>query len=148
MLPAFEKTDWLGNGLEEYTYPDTNMGGNWKSTNPKSEIEAMKNKNIESNGLFYDSCKHLRYIRDQYFSSSHLAGIVIDTFIYHAIGTWRHTRLGEKGQPSGTYENVLLSYYNAHASRFWTLIAPGSNDIVKAGDDAETLGKVLHKIVD
>lgn len=38
------KEDWYGNPLNEYTYPDTNMGGNWRSTNPKAEQEAMKIK--------------------------------------------------------------------------------------------------------
>ena len=39
ILPAFSNTDYYGNVT--YTYPDTNMGGNWKSTNPKTEQEAM-----------------------------------------------------------------------------------------------------------
>ena len=66
ILPAFK--NWDGS----YRYPDTNMGGNWRSTNPKAEQDAMKNKNISSNGLLFDTCKHLRYVRDNYFRSYHL----------------------------------------------------------------------------
>ena len=57
ILPAFK--NWDGS----YRYPDTNMGGNWRSTNPKAEQDAMKNKNISSNGLLltlasiYDMCE-------------------------------------------------------------------------------------------
>lgn len=42
ILPAFK--NWDGS----YRYPDTNMGGNWRSTNPKAEQDAMKNKNIRT----------------------------------------------------------------------------------------------------
>lgn len=77
ILPAFK--NWDGS----YRYPDTNMGGNWRSTNPKAEQDAMKNKNISSNGLLFDTCKHLRYVRDNYFRSYHLSGIVIDSFVYY-----------------------------------------------------------------
>ena len=63
----------------------------------------------------YDTCRHLRFIRDNYFSSYHLSGIVIDSFVYNAIGDWRWLNSGESStQPSGTYEQVLLDYYNRH----------------------------------
>ena len=80
IVPVFKS--WDGS----YKYPDSNMGGNWKSTTPKAEQEAMAQKNRYSNGLLYDTCRHLRFIRDNYFSSYHLSGIVIDSFVYNAIG--------------------------------------------------------------
>lgn len=58
ILPAFKKIDGT------YVYPDSNMGGNWLSTNPKAEQIAMAEKNESSNGLLLDTCKHLRIIRD------------------------------------------------------------------------------------
>lgn len=67
-----------------YKYPNTNNGGNWESTNPKAEQEAMAERNRNSNGLLYDTCKHIRFIRDNYFSSYHLSGIVIDSFVVSA----------------------------------------------------------------
>lgn len=76
IVPAFKS--WDGS----YRYPDTNTGGSWKSTNPKAEQDAMAQKNKSSNGLLYDTCKHIRYIRDNSFSSYHLSGIVIDSFVY------------------------------------------------------------------
>ena len=64
VLPAFRQTDWYGNWNGKYNYPDTNMGGNWRSTNPKAEQDAMRERNRESNGLLFDTCRHMREIRD------------------------------------------------------------------------------------
>lgn len=144
ILPAFK--NWDGS----YRYPDTNMGGNWRSTNPKAEQDAMKNKNISSNGLLFDTCKHLRYVRDNYFRSYHLSGIVIDSFVYQAIGNWRWLSSGESStSAAGTYERILLDCYNQHF--MWgamPLSAPGSNQQVSTDNSRDCLGKVLRYIAD
>lgn len=144
ILPAFR--NWDGS----YRYPDTNMGGNWRSTNPKAEQDAMKNKNISSNGLLFDTCKHLRYVRDNYFRSYHLSGIVIDSFVYQAIGNWRWLSSGESStSAAGTYERILLDCYNQHF--MWgamPLSAPGSNQQVSTDNSRDCLGKVLRYIAD
>ena len=143
ILPAFK--NWDGS----YRYPDTNRGGNWRSTNPKAEQDAMKRKNAGSNGLLFDTCKHLRFIRDNYFKSYHLSGIVIDSFVYHAIGDWRWLLDGEvSSSPIGTYEKILLEYFNQHF--MWgvmPLYAPGSNQKVSIESSVECLSKILHYIV-
>ena len=143
IVPAFKS--WDGS----YRYPDTNTGGSWKSTNPKAEQDAMAQKNKSSNGLLYDTCKHIRYIRDNSFSSYHLSGIVIDSFVYEAIGDWRWLNSGESSsQPSGTYEQILLDYYNQHGICWGLSInAPGSNDTVSTSSSYECLGKVLRNMV-
>ena len=142
ILPAFK--NWDGS----YKYPDTNMGGNWKSTNPKAEQNAMKQKNVSSNGLLFDTCKHFRFIRDSYFKSYHLSGIVIDSFVYQAIGNWRWLSDGESSSSAiGTYEKVLLDYYNQHF--MWGAIpldAPGSNQKVSTESSMECLKKVVNYI--
>ena len=142
ILPAFK--NWDGS----YRYPDTNMGGNWRSTNPKAEQDAMENKNISSNGLLFDTCKHLRYVRDNYFRSYHLSGIVIDSFVYQAIGNWRWLSSGESStSAAGTYERILLDCYNQHF--MWgalPLSAPGSNQQVSTDNSRDCLGKVLRYI--
>lgn len=151
ILPAFKETDYCGH--VSYVYPDSNMGGNWKSTNPKKEQEAMRAKNCinQSNGLLFDTCKYLRYIRDEYFSSYHLAGIVIDSFVYQAIGNWHWRRTSEASRCSNeTFENVLLQSYNLltmngrHAP---ILYAPGSNTAIDSRNSYICLGKVLNKIM-
>lgn len=43
ILPAFKNnTIWGWDGT--YKYPDSHMGGNWMSTNPKAEQDAIKEK--------------------------------------------------------------------------------------------------------
>ena len=148
ILPAFRNINWFGNWDGTYIYPDSNMGGNWLSTDPKAEQEAMANKNgyDRSNGLLFDTCKHIRAVRADYFSSYHLSGILIDSFVYSAIGGWHWRRPGEMscGNDVVSYEQSLVDYYNR--SSYWSIYAPGSEMKVNASKDWEVLGKVLNKI--
>lgn len=145
VLPAFSVKDWYGN--ISYQYPDSNMGGNWCSTDPKSEQDAMRRKNDSSYGLLFDTCKHMRYIRDNCFSSYHLSGIVIDSFAYTAIGGWTWS------QPSSTYSTADGDYekylYNTYVNTYrysTTLLAPGSNQAVNLTTSRDCLEKVLYRM--
>lgn len=141
ILPAFQHLDYFGAWNVLYDYPDSNMGGRWLSKNPKAEQEAMKQKNRESNGLLFDTCRHMRQIRDTHFSSYHLPGIVIDSFVFHCIGSWHWLNPGEEStQPSGTYEKNL---YNTCSSHAFTLTAPGSGMYVDTSKCIDVLNKVL-----
>jgi len=143
ILPAFKQLDWFGTWNGKYDYPDTNMGGNWRSTDPKAEQEAMKELNRTSNGLLYDTCKHVREIRDSYYSNHHLSGIVIDSFVYHNIGNWHWIKEGEErsNNPVGTYEKVLT---RACPNSSFHLTAPGSGDSVDTKDSVDALYRVLN----
>ncbi|TLQ51920.1 nucleotidyltransferase [Lacticaseibacillus casei] len=147
ILPAFRKVDFWGNPIEGYDYPDTNMGGNWEATNPKAEQDAMRDKNNSTNGLYRDTCRHIRYIRDTYFSSCHLAGIVIDSFTYDAIGNWKYVASGESTANKGDYEKGLLNYFiqNNMFGRL-KLSSPGSDQLVDTKNSTDCLEKVLKKI--
>lgn len=132
-----------------YKYPDSNHGGRWRSTNPKTEQDAMFLRNQCSNGLLFDTCKHIRYIRDNYFKSYTLSGIVIDSFIYEAIGNWRWLNPGEPTTRSiYTYEQHLWNYFCHHdIHRGIDISAPGSNEIVATDSSYECLEKVLKSMV-
>ena len=154
ILPAFQNITPWNTWDGTYKYPDTHMGGNWLTTNPKAEQDAMDDKDSynNSNGLLKDTCKHIRYVRSREYPNSHLSGILIDTFVFDAIKDWHWLRDLEKasGQPSGTYEQCLLEYYNRFAySDYYSpsLYAPGSNMQVTCGKDWGVLGKVLNKMV-
>lgn len=54
IVPAFLEDDG------SYTYPDTNNGGSWKITDPKSEIDAMNERNAESNKNLKRLCRMAR----------------------------------------------------------------------------------------
>lgn len=147
ILPAFEQITRYGRTT--YIYPDSNMGGNWLSTNPKAEQEAMREKDADSNHLLVDTCRHMRYIRDNHFKSYQLHGIVIDTFVYEAIGGWHWLEPGTPGATSRSYEKALLDYWEDKLAFYpSSLYAPGSNDQVDTESSNECLGKVLHKMAD
>lgn len=145
VLPAFTCSDWFGNTT--YQYPDTNMGGNWRSTNPKAEQDAMRNKNKSDYGLLFDTCKHMRYIRDNYYGSYHLSGIVIDSFVYAVISGWSWSQSSSASSaPAGDYEKHLYDAY-LHKYRYLTTIsAPGSNQSVDLSSSKDCLEKVLYKM--
>lgn len=140
VLPAFRKYDG------SYIYPNSNMGGHWLSTHPKAEQDAIREKNKLSNGLLVATCRHMRYIRDNYFKSYYLSGIVIDSFVYNAMGEWRFINHGGESYSSIRYEEVLLEYYknNSTILRLMGIRAPGSKDNVLVEKSYECLGKVLR----
>lgn len=148
VLPAFKDPYRMGGA---YLYPDTHMGGNWLSTNPKAEIEAMREKDRESNHLLLETCQHIRFIRDYKFSSYHLSGILIDSFVYRAIGEWHYLREGEKHTDTGiSYEEHLLSQYNNMCYNGIILphiTAPGSGMKVASSAGWDVLGKILRVMV-
>lgn len=150
ILPAFKSHNMWG--LDSvYKYPDTHMGGNWMTTNPKAEQVAMKEKNEATNGLLFDTCKHIRYARDSRFASYHLSGILIDAFTFRAIGGWHYLREGEQRfVGGGTFEESLLKYYdeislNGHITP--RINAPGSNMVVDTSKGWDVLGKILKYMV-
>ena len=149
LLPAFLNVYWWGNQSGTYIYPDTNMGGNWQSTNPKAEQDAMRERNNISIGLLFDTCKHIRYVRDTQFKSYHLSGIVIDSFVYAAIGNWHWTDSnGESSSNPGNYEKVLLNYYDGMKGMNSNILqAPGSAMRLDISDSIFCLGKVLNYMI-
>lgn len=154
VLPAFQHVDYYGRTDGTYVYPDTHMGGNWLSTNPLAEQKAMRQKNAyeESNGLLFDTCKHIRTIKSIYFSNYHLSGILIDTFVYNSIADWHWLRNGEKAgsAPAGTFEKLLMETYSGYKCSSYNnprLIVPGSGMIIDTSGDWAILGKVLNKMV-
>ncbi len=149
ILPAFKNiTAWGWDGT--YKYPNTHMGGRWLSTNPKAEQEKMKEINEISNGLLYDTCKHVRYVRDNFFYNYDLSGILIDSFVSQCIGGWHFLREDEIHVGNvETYEEMLYRKYNAmsiNGLAICSIYAPGSNDYVDSHRGWEALGKVLRYI--
>lgn len=140
ILPAFKNLDG------SYTYADSNMGGRWRSTNPKEEQSAIREKNNLSNGLLVATCRHIRYVRDNFYKSYKLPGIVIDSFAYYAISDWKFVNFGEKAAEPGTYEKQLLNYFEENRY-YWErvgLYAPGSNEYIDVANSMESLEKVLR----
>lgn len=147
LLPAFEHVDCWG-AFVSYDYPDTHMGDRWLATDPKAEQEAMKEKNASSRGLLFDTCKHIRNVHAAKFSSYRLSGIVIDSFVFSAIGDWHWTD-GESSAPAGAYEMRLLDEFNRLSQQGavpFALFSPGSQQDIDTAKSYECLGKVLRQM--
>ena len=53
------------------------------------------------------------YIRDTEYSSYHLSGILVDAFVYEAIGGWHFRKENEQHVDSEeSYEQALVKRYN------------------------------------
>jgi hypothetical protein len=146
VLPAFKRFSYYGTWDGKYTYPDSNMGGNWLSTNPKAEQDAIQEKNKNSNGLLKDTCKHFRSIRNNYFGSYHLSGIVIDSFVYAAIQGWRWNLDSQSSSAAeGDYERALRAYLEK-MSPWYHLESPGSGQALDTSKSIDCLIKVVDLI--
>ena len=145
VLPAFRQ-DVSWDPYPNFWYPDSNQGGRWLTANPKAEQDALSKKNKESNGLLYDTCRHIRYVHAKWYSSYHLSGILIDTFTYDSIGSWQWGNPGESTAAHGDYERMLLRKYNSLTANGLVppVSAPGSGEQVDTRGSVECLGKVLR----
>lgn len=82
ILPCFINT----NG--SYTYPDSNGGGSWKTTDPKSEIEEIRKTNDECNGNLKQLCRMARAWKDAW--SVPMGGLLVDTLAYQFLKSWEY----------------------------------------------------------
>ena len=126
IVPAFINKDELS-----FTYPDTNNGGSWKITNPRSEIVAINKLNADTNKNLKRLCRMMRAWKSK--CSVPLNGILIDTLAYKFIGNYKYN------DKSYLYYDLMsrdffdyLMSINPEKS-YW--LAPGSNRyVVKKGD--------------
>ena len=81
ILPCFENTDG-----SSFTYPDSNSGGSWKTSNPRAETAAIKNRNDATNGNLKRLCRMMRAWKDKW--TVPMGGLLIDTLAYAFINTW------------------------------------------------------------
>ena len=134
IVPSFLKD----NG--SYTYPDTNNGGSWKITDPKSEIDAMNERNAESNKNLKRLCRMARAWKEK--CNVLMSGILIDTLAYRFIDTWK-------------YKNKSYLYYDYMSRDFFDYLkntnenqeywlAPGSNRYVWKTENFQSKAKTAY----
>lgn len=71
-----------------YTFPDSNNGGSWRTTNPKPEIQAIRERNVDCNKNLVPLCRMARSWKGKW--DVPLGGLLIDTFAYQFIGYYEH----------------------------------------------------------
>ncbi|MEA4981520.1 MAG: nucleotidyltransferase domain-containing protein [Paludibacter sp.] len=96
IVPCFLNTDG------SFTFPDSNNGGSWKTTNPKPEIAEITSANNNWNKNLKKLCRMARAWKDEW--NVPIGGLLIDTFAYNFLKTWEHKdksltyyRLDDKG---------------------------------------------------
>ncbi|MDT8405325.1 SMODS domain-containing nucleotidyltransferase [Sulfuriflexus sp.] len=76
-LPAFVNTDG------SFTFPDSNGGGSWKTTNPRPEISEINRIDKDCNGNLKNLCKMARAWKKKW--DIPISGLLIDTLAYNFI---------------------------------------------------------------
>lgn len=123
---TFEVVPCFLNKDKSYTYPNTNNGGNWKITNPKPEISAIKLSNEAWNYNLKRLCRMARAWKDTW--NVPIGGLLIDTLCYNFLSGWSN-----KSQSYIFYDWMTRDFFdylkNQNTSQtFW--YAVGSNQKV------------------
>ncbi len=136
ILPCFLNQDG-----KSFTYPDSNGGGSWKTTNPRAEIEAIQIRNdVTANKNLKAICRMTRIWRDRH--SVPIGGLLIDTLAYQWIETWEHR------DKSFLYHDYLVRDFMLHlatrdrSQNYWQ--APGSNQYVWKKGNFQTPAKTAY----
>ena len=128
---GFEILPCFSNKNESYTYPDTNNGGTWKTTNPKPEIEEIRKTNNLLNGNLKNLCRMVRAWKYEW--DVPMGGLLIDTLAYQFLKTWQY-----RGNSFMYYDWMTRDFFeflkNQDSKKLYWL-APGSGQYVwRAGD--------------
>lgn len=118
VVPCF-----LNNDNESFTYPDTNGGGSWKTTNPKAEIKAFNEMNRDSNKNLKRLCRMMRAWKNK--NNVQMSGYLIDTLCYRFMQNWSH-----KKESYLYYDWMARDFFGflinqSQSSSYW--FVPGSN---------------------
>lgn len=127
ILPCFVNKDG------SYTYPDSNGGGSWKTTNPKAEIDEIRKSNNECNGNLKYLCRMTRAWKDTW--SVPMGGLLIDTLAFQFIKLWKY-----RNESFLYYDWMTRDFFEFLKSqdskkRYW--LAPGSGQYVWRRGDFE-----------
>lgn len=83
---VFEVVPVFLNNSNSYTYPDSNDGGKWRTTNPKPEIDAIQNMDGKCNSNLKRLCRMMRAWKNEW--NVPMIGLLIDTLSYNFIQFW------------------------------------------------------------
>lgn len=82
VVPAFINED------DSYTYPDSNDGGRWRTTNPKPEIKAIRTRNANCNDNLIPLCRMMRAWKQKW--NVPIGGLLVDTLAYQFIKNYTY----------------------------------------------------------
>ena len=85
---TFEVVPVFTNQASSYTFPDANDGGSWRTTNPRAEIQAIRDRNAACNGNLIPLCRMMRAWKRKWDVS--IGGLLVDTLAYQFIENYKH----------------------------------------------------------
>lgn len=85
---TFEVVPVFTNTAGSYTYPDSNGGGKWRTTNPRPEIEAILTRNLVCKGNLVTLCRMMRVWKRKW--DVPVGGLLVDTLAYQFIDGWEY----------------------------------------------------------
>ncbi len=123
---TFEIVPVFTNTSGSYTYPDSNNGGSWKTTNPRPEIEAIRARNNLCNGNLIPLCRMMRAWKKKW--DVPIGGLLVDTLAYQFIDRW-----AQKDKSYLYYDWMCRDFFSFLKSQdkeqaYWK--APGSGQYV------------------
>ncbi|NEO90078.1 MAG: nucleotidyltransferase [Moorea sp. SIO3G5] len=71
-----------------FRYPDSNNGGSWKTTNPRPEIETIKENDKLMNGNLINLCRMARAWKKEW--NVPMGGLLIDTLANKFLESWEY----------------------------------------------------------
>lgn len=80
---TFEVVPVFTNQAGSYTYPDSNDGGKWRTTNPRPEIEAIRSRNAACNNNLVPLSRMMRSWKKKW--NVPIGGLLVDTLAYQFI---------------------------------------------------------------
>lgn len=138
VLPVFLNTS------NSYTFPDSNDGGSWKTTDPKPEIKAIQDMDNICNNNLKRLCKMARAWKAEW--NVPIGGLLIDTLAYNFFNNW-------------TYRDKSYLYYDWMSRDFFYSLsqcdpnqsywhAPGSNRYVWRDGGFEYKAKQCYNLTE
>jgi hypothetical protein len=139
---TFEVVPGFVNKDESYTHPDANDGGRWRSTNPRPEIEAIRERNRVTNGNLVPLCRMLRAWKRKW--DVPIGGLLIDTLAYQFIENYEY-----RDKSYFYYDYMTRDVFNwmagqSETQEFWR--APGSGQHVYGKGQFQYKARRCHNI--
>lgn len=136
VVPAFINKD------DSFTYPDSNSGGSWKTTNPSPEISAIRTRNIYCNNNLVPLCRMMRSWKHKW--NVPIGGLLIDTLAYQFIIGWKN-----KDKSYLYYDFMCRDFFEYMANQdknqsYWK--APGSGQYVYSKGDFRYKAKRCYNL--
>jgi hypothetical protein len=136
LVPAFKNKD------DSYTFPNSNDGGSWKTTNPKPEIAEMTLKNYEWNKNLKRLCRIARAWKD--YCNVNMGGLLIDTLAYNFMTDWAY-----KDKSYLYYDFMSRGFFKylsdqSESQTYW--LSPGARQYVYRNGNFEYKAKQAYNL--